>query len=216
MEASLTKAQERVFDAVRQFITENQYPPTLTELSHVLKIGVNAVRGHLLTLDRKQALRYVPNISRGIELPRPHPKDGIPLYGFVPAGYPFMSQENIVNTFVNVENYLSASGDLFGVVVRGESMKDANIFTDDVLFVNPHQEVRNGSMVVALVEGEPTVKYFEKNGEDVRLIPANKKFKPIEVRRTDENFKILGVVVGMMRAMDRKRIDAVTGYRKTA
>lgn len=210
----LTKAQQKVLNLVREYIGEHNIPPTLSELADKLKVNLNAVRSHLLTLDRKQALKYIPNIARGIELLNLKPK-GIPIYGYVPAGVPFMSQENIVDTF-EIKKYISASDDVFGLYVRGDSMKDANLETDDLLFVDPKIEARNGRMVVALVEGEPTVKWFERDGNTIRLVPANKKYKPIEISKYDQNFKIVGVVVGMIRSIDKKRIDDSVKYKKAS
>lgn len=210
----LTKAQQKVLDAVTSYIEENNIPPTLAEIAGSLKVNLNAVRSHLLTLDRKQALKYIPNISRGIELMQIRPK-GIPIYGYVPAGTPFMSQENVVDTF-EIKKYISGSDEIFGLYVRGDSMKDANLETDDLLFVDPKVEARNGRMVVALVEGEPTVKWFERDGNTVRLVPANSKYKPIEVHRNDDRFKIVGVVVGMIRSIDKKRIDDSVKYKRAS
>ena len=126
-----------------------------------------------------------------------------------------MSQENVVDTF-EVQRYISASNNVFGLYVRGDSMKDANIATGDLLFVDPDVEARNGRMVVALVEGEPTVKWFQKEGSTVSLVPANKKYKPIVINKHDENFKIVGVVVGMIRALDKTRIDNTMKLRKAS
>jgi repressor LexA len=210
----LTKAQLKVLNLVKAYIEENNIPPTLAELADQLKVNLNAVRSHLLTLDRKHAIKYIPNISRGIELINPRPK-GIPIYGYVPAGTPFMSQENIVDTF-EIKKYISASDEVFGLYVRGDSMKDANLETDDLLFVDPKIEARNGRMVVAMVEGEPTVKWYERDGNNVRLVPANSKYKPIEVSRHDDRFRIVGVVVGMIRSIDKKRIDDAVKYKKAS
>jgi repressor LexA len=211
---ALTKTQQNVLNIIREYLENNSHPPTLAELANVLRININAVRDHLLALDRKQVLRYVPNISRGIELPSLKP-GGIPIYGFVPAGHPFMSQENIVDTF-EIQRYISASKNVFGLYVRGDSMKDANIDTGDLLFVDPDIEAKNGRMVVALVEGEPTVKWFQKDGSNISLVPANRKYKPIIVNKNDENFKIVGVVVGLMRAMDKMRIDNTMKLKKAS
>lgn len=213
-ERPITKAQNKILSLVRDYIEENHYPPTLSELAEKLSVNVNAVRSHLLALDRKRALRYVPNISRGIELFNRKP-NGIPIYGYVPAGTPFMSQENIVDTF-EIKKYISASEDVFGLYVRGDSMQDAQLATGDLLFVDPKIEARNGRMVVALVEGEPTVKWFERDGNSIRLIPANKKYKPIEISKHDQNFKIVGVVVGMIRSIDKKKIDESLKYKKAS
>jgi repressor LexA len=212
--AAPTKTQQNVLNVVREYLDNNSHPPTLSELASILRININAVRDHLLALDRKQVLRYVPNISRGIELPSLQPS-GIPIYGFVPAGHPFMSQENVVDTF-EVQRYISASNNVFGLYVRGDSMKDANIATGDLLFVDPDIEAKNGRMVVALVEGEPTVKWFQKEGSTISLVPANKKYKPIIVNKFDENFKIVGVVIGMIRVMDKMRIDNTMKLKKAS
>jgi repressor LexA len=126
-----------------------------------------------------------------------------------------MSQENIVDTF-EIRRYISASNNVFGLYVRGDSMKDAQIATGDLLFVDPDVEARDGRMVVALVEGEPTVKWLQKEGSTISLVPANKKYKPIVVDKNDENFKIVGVVVGMIRAMDKLRIDKMVNLKKAS
>lgn len=211
----LTKRQSEIYQAIYDSFAERGLPPTLQELATKFGFNVNAAKDHVLSLVRKGYVKYTPHISRGIELMKRVPA-GIPVYGFVPAGHPFMSQENCAETFINVENYLTASRDLFGVYVKGDSMIEAEIGTGDLLFVDPTQEPKNGRIVVALVEGEPTVKWFERDGDTVRLVPANKKYKPIVIDRNDENFKVVGVVVGMIRALDKKRIDEMLKYRKAS
>lgn len=213
--AQLTKRQTEIYQAVCDSLNERGVPPTLQELATRFGFNVNAAKDHVLSLVRKGYLRYTPNISRGIEVVRKAQR-GIPVYGFVPAGHPFMSQENLAETFVNIEKYLTASRDVFGVYVKGDSMIEAEIGTGDLLFVDPKQEAKNGRIVVALVEGEPTVKWFERDGDTIRLIPANKKYQPILVNRNDENFKIAGVVVGMIRALDKQRIDEMLKYKRAS
>jgi repressor LexA len=210
----LTKSQQRVVQILRDFIEEHSYPPSLKELADLLEVNINAVRDRLMVLSRKGVLRLTPNVSRGIEL-LDQKLSGIPIYGYVPAGHPFMSQENIVDTF-ETRKYISASDRVFGLYVRGDSMKEANLATDDLIFVDPDEEPRNGRMVVALVEGEPTVKWFQKKGETIMLVPANAKYKTIVVKPHDENFKIVGVVIAMMRSLDKKRIDNAMKLRKAS
>lgn len=215
IQGELTKRQREIYRAICDSFSERGLPPTLQEIATKFDFNVNAAKDHILTLVKKGYVKYTPNISRGIELIQKKPS-GIPVYGVVPAGHPFMSQENIAEIFVNVGDYLTASRDLFGVYVKGDSMIEAEIGTGDLLFVDPKQEARNGRIVVALVEGEPTVKWFERDGNTIRLVPANKKYQPIVINRYDENFKIVGVVVGMIRALDKKRIDEMLKYKKAS
>jgi repressor LexA len=208
----LTSRQQKVFDTLVRFFKNNGYLPTLQELSNMLSINVNAVRNHLLALQKKKFIRYIPNIARGIELL--HQKtSGIPILGSAPAGHPFTSNENIVDEF-EIRKYIAASSGVFGIYVRGDSMKGAQLFNGDLLFVDPKKEVHNGDIVVASVEGEPTIKRYYKEKGVVKLCPENKKYQTIIVNKTDERFKIYGVVVGMIRALDKKRIDTLVSEYK--
>jgi repressor LexA len=203
----LTPRQRKIYSLIERFIEKRGYPPTLQELSDELNINPNGVRDHLLSMHKKKVLRYIPNISRGIELLHRKPT-GIPIYGSAPAGNPFLSQENIVDTF-EVRKYISATEGVFGIEVRGDSMKGAQLNTGDLLFVDPRVEPRNGHIVVALVNGAPTIKRFHKDGSTIELRAENKKYPAITVDKSDDNFQIFGVVVGMIRALDKKKIDSI-------
>ena len=208
MTANLTKRQQDVYDFVAHFLEQNGFPPTLTEISERMSIQPSAVRAHLLLMQKKHVLRYVPHTSRGIELLNTRPA-GIPIYGTAPAGYPFLSQDNMVDTF-EVRKYISASDEVFGIYVSGDSMKDAQLHTGDLLFVDPKRHPLDGEIVVAAVEGEPTIKRYYRDADAIRLQPENKKYKAIIVSKNDENFRIMGVVMGMIRALDKRKIDALT------
>jgi repressor LexA len=210
---ALTTRQQKVLNCLEKFSKNNGYLPTLQELSDTLNINVNAVRNHLLALQKKKAIRYIPNIARGIELLHPKPQ-GIPILGSAPAGHPFMSNENIVDEF-EIRKYIAASSGVFGIYVRGDSMKGAQLFSGDLLFVDPKKDARNGDIVVASVSGEPTIKRFYKDKYTVKLCPENKKYQPIIVDSADENFKLYGVVVGLVRALDKKRIDTLVDEYKS-
>ena len=205
--SDLTPTQRKVLNAILEYVAENNLPPTLAELSKILDVSVNAARDHVLMLDKKKAIKYTPNISRGIEIIQLKSK-GIPIYGSVPAGHPFMSQENIVDSF-ELQKYISSSKDIFGLYVKGDSMIDAGLTTGDLVFVDPNETVKRNRMVVALVEGEPTLKWFKQEGSTITLLPANKKYKPIVISKSDEQFKIVGVVVGHISSKDKLRLDKI-------
>lgn len=210
----LTSRQRKILAFIQSFIEKKAYPPTLSEIAEKFGISPIGARNHLLLMEKKGVLRYIPNISRGIELLVS--KREIPIYGSAPAGHPFQSQENIVDSFA-VQRYLSSSKDIFGIYVRGDSMKDAQLGEGDLLFVDPKKEPRNGEIVVASVEGDPTIKRFYREDGKIILKPENNKYRPIIVSRSDENFKIYGVVVGMIRALDKKKIDDIlNSYKKVS
>ncbi len=209
----LTRRQQKVYDFIRQFAENNGYPPTLSEIAEKLHIQPSAVRVHLLLMQKKKVLRYVPNISRGIELFSKR-NESIPIYGSVPAGNPFLSDDNIVDTF-EVRKYLSTSDDLFSLQVRGDSMEDI-LFSGDLVFVDPKKAPKSGEMVVATVDGQPTLKWHYRYQDEIELKPQNKKYPVITVKKNDETFSMNGVVVGYIRALDKKKIDTLYVDRKTS
>ncbi|MCA1789252.1 MAG: repressor LexA, partial [Thioalkalivibrio sp.] len=86
--------------------------------------------------------------------------------------------------------------------VRGDSMRDAGILDGDLLAVRQSPEARNGQIVVARLEDEVTVKYFQRTGDHVRLLPANPDYAPIEVDPGRRELVIEGIGVGVVRALE--------------
>lgn len=127
----------------------------------------------------------------------------VPLLGRVAAGVPILAEENREDT-VRVSSFFLGRGNkqekIFALRVVGESMIDDGIFDGDFLFVKKQPSARPGEIVVAMIEGEATVKRFFPEGDRIRFQPANERMEPIfvhkrEFRQTD----ILGIVVGVYR-----------------
>jgi repressor LexA len=89
-------------------------------------------------------------------------------------------------------------GPLFALVVSGNSMIEDGIHDGDFVFVRQQNTARNNEIVVAMVDGEATVKRFFQEGAAIRLDPANHQMRPIQVDPT-RNFSLIGVVVGVYR-----------------
>ncbi len=80
--------------------------------------------------------------------------------------------------------------------VSGDSMSEAGILPGDMVLVDKGQPPKSGDIVIAEVDGEWTMKYLRKRGENVALIPANPKYKPIKPK---SELKIAGVVTAVVR-----------------
>ena len=89
-------------------------------------------------------------------------------------------------------------GETFALRVKGTSMKDEGIFPGDVVVVQKQTTARNGQTVIALVNGEATIKTYHRRAGTVELHPANETMQPILVKPTD-TFQIEGIVVGVLR-----------------
>lgn len=120
----------------------------------------------------------------------------IPLVGIVAAGEPI---EAIPQTErVEVPKSMLGKGNTFALRIKGHSMRDEGILPGDVVVVQQQATARNGQTVIALVNGEATIKTYRRKGGVIELHPANETMKPILIQETDA-FQIEGIVVGVIR-----------------
>ncbi|KIG16189.1 SOS-response repressor and protease LexA [Enhygromyxa salina] len=167
--------------------------------------STNGVNDHLKALERKGYLVREELKSRAL---RPvdcdDAKVSIPIVGQVAAGQPILAQENVSDR-VTIDRFFigkAPSKEVFGLVIRGESMIDDGIYDGDYIFVRKQSTAENGEIVVAMIDGEATCKRIFHEGDRVRLQPANSTMQPIVVHRSEfRAIDIIGKVVGIYRRM---------------
>ena len=120
----------------------------------------------------------------------------MPILGRVAAGVPITAQEDLEGEFVLPAAFVSRGSDGFMLRVKGDSMIEAGIFDGDLLVVRPQVSADNGEIVVAMIEGEATVKRFYREGGRFRLQPENAAMAPIYANDVD--------IVGRVEAVVRK------------
>jgi repressor LexA len=195
---ALTGKQARVLECIGQWIQEQGYPPTFQELAQELHLTEKNARDYVLILERKGYLRRQPNVARGIALLKQEtaePLPEIPFVGRVMAGKPvevFESHEPIL-----VPPLLLRAGSHFVMEVKGDSMIDDGIREGDLVIVQQRSDPNNGDTVVAVVDGEATIKRYYHRGRTVELRPANARMTPIQVEA--DAVEVKGVVAGLMR-----------------
>jgi repressor LexA len=124
----------------------------------------------------------------------------IAMAGIVAAGEPI---EPIAQTErVEVPKSMIGRGETFALRVKGSSMRDDGILSGDVVVVQKQSTARNGQTVIAMVNGDATIKTYYRKAATVELRPANDTLKPILVKETD-TFQIEGIVVGVIRHLGR-------------
>lgn len=196
----LTKRQKELVDYLDGYIIKQGYAPTLEEIGHHFGLSSLAtIHKHLTNLEKKGLIRRKWNRSRALEVvPRERRVSALelPLLGRVAAGAPIEALEHPETIAVPEE--LVGRGETFVLRVRGNSMIKEGILDGDYIVVESRAQADNGDTVVALVQGDATVKRFyrEKAGM-VRLQPANDQMEPILARAAD--VEIRGVVVAVMR-----------------
>ncbi|MDP3937526.1 MAG: transcriptional repressor LexA [Deltaproteobacteria bacterium] len=196
----VTKRQREVLDFVGEFIERRGYAPSLEEIGRGLKLSsVSTVHKHLKNLEAKGMLSREWNRSRSLTVTPPPAKAGavnIPLLGTIAAGAPIEAVTNPDSIAVPAD--LVGRRKAFALRVKGDSMIDEHICDGDVVIVEARDTARNGETVVALIDGhDATLKKFQRQGNCVKLIPANSAMDPIVV--SDRELRIQGVVIGILR-----------------
>lgn len=203
MKEQLTEKQRRILEFVESQIVQRGHSPTIREIGSKFGIGsTNGVRDHLVALIRKGYLKKQEFVSRGLELARPlvGPMGRIPMVGTVPAGLPIDAIENVEGELALDMSFVP-KGESFSLRVKGDSMQNAGIFDGDLVLVHKQAAAQKGDIVVAVINGEATVKRYFPEGKQVRLQPENDAFDPIIVSRKSGEFRIAGKVVGLLRKM---------------
>jgi repressor LexA len=202
----LTQRQAKILEFIRRQIDRRGAPPTRAEIvEHFGFRSPTAAEDHLRALARKQAIELVPG-WRGIRLKEgANEALGLPIIGRVAAGEPIVSDAGIESRVPVPAEMFRPRAD-FLLRVRGESMRDAGILDGDLLAVHRRPAAENGQIVVARMGDEITVKRFWREGDIVRLLPANPDFAPIRVDLSKQELAIEGLAVGLIRSSGFARL----------
>lgn len=205
MPRELTEVQKKILEYLIDSIKGKGIPPTLAEVAkHFGYKNRATVQQHLGAIEKKGYIRKSPKLSRGIELtledkffvPRP-------VLGEVAAGNPLTIYPDAIDT-IELPTVAKVPGDSFLLRVKGDSLKDAYIFSGDIVIVNPNLEPKNGQIVVAILDDAAVVKRFYKKKNEIELISENPEYDPIVINKKYPLFKLVGIVVGVYRSMDKK------------
>jgi len=197
---TLTARQKEIYDFLLKSIRERGFAPSIHEIGRQFKIAsTNGVSDHLKALEKKGYIRRVG--KRAIKIVNALGKSvltatrEVPVLGRVPAGKPFLSDENVEAVITIPEDM--GSGKTFALEVKGDSMIGAGIMDGDRVIVKQQATAENGDIVCAVIDGEATLKRFFKKDGTITLKAENEKYAPITVSAGE--FRIAGRVVGLLR-----------------
>lgn len=163
--------------------------------------GTLPVMKHLDALERKGYIRREGSVNRGITLVTPNSRStSLPIVGTVRAGQLSTAIEDIQGYF-SVDHLMVKGAGCFFLRISGDSMINAGILDGDLALVSPQTTAEKKDIVVAMVDGEATVKWFYKEHDHIRLQPANPDMKPILIFPEDGDVTIIGKVIGVYRQL---------------
>jgi repressor LexA len=196
-----TERQQQVLDFIQSHIDNDGYPPTLREICvHLGVSGTLSAMRHLEALEKKGYIKRDSG-SRGIALTSPTSVSAsLPIVGTVRAGALSPAVEDITG-YISVDRILLHGGKFF-LRVKGDSMINAAISEGDLALIRPQNVAQHRDIVVALVDGEATLKRFYREADHIRLQPENPAYDPIILREGSSDISIIGKVVGIYRSLD--------------
>ncbi|MBK5216878.1 MAG: transcriptional repressor LexA [Propionibacteriales bacterium] len=219
--SGLTPRQRKVLEFLRAEIETRGYPPSMREIGVAVGLTSSSSVAHQLkALQKMGFVRRDPNRPRALEVFLPdggtahravssaddssvdetdyrneHPEaQYVPLVGRIAAGSPILAEERVEEVFP-LPKSLVGDGTLFLLEVRGDSMIDAAICNGDYVVIRQQPNAENGEIVAAMLDGEATVKTFQRKDGKVWLLPHNEDYSPID----GTHATILGKVTAVLR-----------------
>src|ERR1017187_566495 len=212
----LTWRQRKVLQVIRESVQKRGYPPSMREIGEAVGLtSTSSVAFQLATLQRKGYLHRDVGRPRTVEVrlpgqpavrPEPGHDDGpgigipsqeaahVPVVGRIAAGIPVFAEQSVEDVFP-LPRQLVGEGSLFLLKVAGDSMINAAIADGDWVVVREQPFAEDGDIVVAMIEGEATVKSYKRSGDHIWLMPHNPAYTPLP----GDEASILGCVVALLR-----------------
>jgi repressor LexA len=192
----LPPKQRQVLENIIRFIQENGYPPSIQQLCELCGVtSTSTIHHHLSILKKKNYIHWNSSERRAITVREDllTKKGSVPILGVIAAGSPLQTMTDSVE-------YLDLSDDIcqegcYALSVKGDSMIEDHIMEGDMVLINPKARIKDGDIVVALVDGETaTLKRIYREGDHVRLQPANQSMDPILVKAVEVQGKVEAIV----------------------
>ena len=207
---ALTKRQKEILDFIQSFSEQKGYAPSYREIAQHFELSsVATVAEHVESLRAKGLLAKAPNEARSLTLvdalKREQASSGeahaetitLPILGTIRAGAPVETYAGTET--LEVPSFLLGRKKSYVLQVKGSSMIEDGILEGDYVVVEENYQPQNGQMVVAMINGsETTLKRYYRDGDRIRLQPANSEMEPIIIPASTP-IDIQGVVIGVIR-----------------
>ena len=212
----LTRKQHELICFIQDRLTETGISPSFEEMKAALDLkSKSGVHRLISALEEREFIRRLPNRARALEVLRIPEREGkvvsirsniaaansndiieLPLHGRIAAGLPIEAMEG--QSSLSVPAALLGPGEHYALEVSGDSMIEAGILDGDYALIRKQDVARDGEIVVALIDdNEATLKYFRKDGPQVRLDPANASHSPQLYKA--EQVRVQGRLAGLLR-----------------
>jgi repressor LexA len=197
-----TAKQASILRFISRYAESSGYPPTIREIADRFGLAsTKGVKAQLDALEKKGLLRRKGRGARALEVvgAKRVSARAVPVVGRVPAGLPALAVKDMEGEFMIDSSLVSGEG-CFLLRVTGTSMVGESILDGDYALVKPQPVAYNGDIVVAMIDGEATLKRFRREDGRIVLEPANRDMEPLVIEREDDGeLEIVGRVIAVLR-----------------
>ncbi len=209
MKKTLTKRQNQVLEFIRKYTIENQKPPTIREICKKFNFkSTNSAHSILKALEKKGYIQRTNFKSRNININNfklnetPNEIKEIPLVSTFDSQNPFMMFANLSGT-IKLDPKLFAHSPLFALEVPDDGMQKYGIFKGDIAIVTQNPDIKNGSIVFAVVGTEGLIRYYKNENGEIYLIPSSRGYETLKFKEEDKTLWIGGEVSLIIRKLNR-------------
>lgn len=197
----MTKLQEQIFEYLKEFILENDYPPSIREIAKVM--GLNSPSSAQFQLNKLIEMGYIsrdPNSPRSIMINdemfnfRRRRNINVPVLKNYQNNEVMFKDENVIDFFPFPEDVIG-SDDHFMITLIGSYMKNIAMLNGDKLLIKKQETADNADIVMAYVKDRIVIRRLFKENNGYKLITENGSGELIFAER----IKIIGKVVGVIR-----------------
>lgn len=178
---------------IKGFLRENGRMPSYAEIGQLM--GFRSKNSVFRLVEKLESLNVIARDRTGRLVPGSIASP-VRMLGTVEAGFPSPAEEELVDTLSLDDLLIRNREATFLLKVSGDSMSGAGILPGDMVIVDRGQTPKSGDIVVAQVDGEWTMKYLRKRGDNITLVSANSKYQPIKPKK---ELQIAGVVTAVVR-----------------
>jgi len=194
----LSPKKQKFLDFIKNFSEINDRPPTFVEIMEGLQFkSLGTINWYIVELEKDGLIHRVKgyNGKRALSVFERNITNTLPLLGMVSAGMPLEIFEN--DEYIEVPPNMQKNGN-YALRVNGDSMEDDGILDGDYVVIKKIQVANPGDTVVAVVNGEATLKNYYLGSNGIELHPRNDKYSIIYINKEDD-INIQGKVLGVFR-----------------
>lgn len=189
----LTEKQKQVLDFVANFAQENGFAPSLREVADFIATdNLSTAQYYIEQLTEKGYLKKDSYKNRGIS--PVFQKQTVQLLGLIAAGMPIEPLENPTSVTLPKDLSLDQRYPHYALRVKGDSMIDMGILSEDVVLIRHQMTANDGDVVVAITESGATLKVLKKDRDKIRLVAKNKNFPDIYPKQLEIRGKFVGLI----------------------